>query len=131
MGGAGDIHCLFRTICTWEAGAILATVATVLGEEGTGCLHSDPFPSPCLTWWKGLERVEGVHIVSANCTLFSFKTGLRASLGSCSGLVGSFGFTFSRHLFFLDHDPQSPAASLGVLGKWHKGSHFVGLRRQP
>lgn len=44
----------------------LEALGTVFGQE--------PFSSPCLTWWKGLDSVEGVHIVSANCTLF-FKVG--------------------------------------------------------
>ena len=88
-------------------------------------------PSPCLTWWKALDAVEDVHIVSANCTQAVLKGGTQASLGSCPRRGGSLDSTFSEPLFLTDHDPPSYVGSLGVLGKRHKGSHFVGLRRQP
>lgn len=38
-------------------------------------------------------------------------------------------FHFFEHVFYIDYDLHSCVASLGVLAKWHKGSHFVGLRR--
>lgn len=68
--------------------------------------------------------MEGIHIVSANCTL-SFKTGygyLGPSLKAWRKLRVHFHWTFA-----IEHDLQC-VASLGVLAKWHKGSHFVGLR---
>ena len=70
LGGAGDIHCLFRTISTCVAGAFLATHATAFGEGSPGhgvWTGGVPFPSPCLTWWKGLDAVVDVYIVSAKC----------------------------------------------------------------
>ena len=134
LGGARDIHCLFRTISTCAARAFLATHATAARQGGPGhgvWTGRASHPSPCLTWWKALDAVEDVHIVSANCTQAVLKGGTQASLGSCPRRGGSLDSTFSEPLFLTDHDPPSYVGSLGVLGKRHKGSHFVGLRRQP
>ena len=59
------------------------------------------------------------------------KVGHRRLWDPAQGVGGSLDSTFSEPLFFTDHDPPSCVGSLGVLGKRHKGSHFVGLRRQP
>lgn len=48
LGGAGDIHCLFRAMSTWEAGAFRATQATGRGHWAWRWAWN-PFPSPCLT----------------------------------------------------------------------------------
>lgn len=132
MGGAGDIHCLFRILPPPGKRGLSGHSRHYIWGRGhwARSLDGAPFPRGCLTWWKGSVLGQHVHIVLANCTRL-LKEGYRHLWDPCSRLRGSLDSTSSGHLFVMDGDMQSCTASLGVLSKWHKGSHFVGLRRQP